>query len=309
VIATEPQANRRLDDQLRGRAGRQGDEGLTRLYASLEDETLRFYGDLARRARALGLLRDRPFLEGRAAARLIADAQQRAERLHGGQRQQLFKLDDVVEAQRRAFLRAYDAALAHPAAHELVRGFIPEVVAGELASRPVDRAAAPAWLDGLAARYGLPRDALPAALPDGLSEEAYLADALRAALADRFRRSGAEWGGRFPDVARTVLLRTATEQWAAHVDALDEVQRQAPALFSFLSAPVEISYAREANRRYLGFNRLVQSEALAALLTLPLPYERALPMRDPSALPAAVLALPSVAGLGSASEAGRDPIQ
>jgi hypothetical protein len=63
-------------------------------------------------------------------------------------------------------------------------------------------------------------------------------------------------------------------QWAAHVDSLGEVQQQAPTFFSFLSAPVEISYAREANRRYAGFTWLVQAETLANLLTLPLPYER-----------------------------------
>jgi hypothetical protein len=116
------------------------------------------------------------------------------------------------------------------------------------------------------------------------------------ALEDRFDCAAAEWGDRWPEVARSVLLRTATEQWAAHVEALDEVQRQAPALFSFLSAPVEISYAREANRRYTGFNWQVQAEGLANLLTLPLPYERASPPRAASALPATVLALPALRG-------------
>jgi preprotein translocase subunit SecA len=274
VIATEPGAGRRLDEQLRGRAGRQGDEGLTKLYASLEDETLRFYGDPGRRARALRSLGERPFLEGRAAERLIADAQERAERLHSGQRQQLFKLDDVLEAQRRAFVLAYDAALAHPAVHELVHGFVAEVVAGEAASRPAERAARPAWLDGITARYGLAAGALADITSGDAVANEELVAIIRAALEDRFNRMCGEWGDRWPDVVRSVLLQTATEQWAAHVDSLGEVQQQAPTLYSFLSAPVEISYAREANRRYAGFTWLVQAETLANLLTLPLPYER-----------------------------------
>lgn len=276
VIATEPGSGRRLDEQLRGRAGRQGDEGLTKLYASLEDETLRYYGDPGMRMRALRSLGGRPYLEGRAANRLIADAQERAERLHAGQRQQLFKLDDVLEAQRRAFVRAYDAVLTHPAADDLIRGFAAEVAAGEAASRSAERAAWPAWLDGITVRYGLAADALAEAVVNGLVGSDDLAAIVRARLEDRLARMSGEWGERWPEVVRSVLLQTATEQWAAHVDSLGEVQQQAPTLFSFLSAPIEISYAREANRRYAGFTWLVQAETLANLLTLPLPYERPL---------------------------------
>lgn len=309
VIATEPQPSRRLDDQLRGRSGRQGDEGLTLLYASLEDETVRFYGDAGVRARALRALSTRPYLEGHPAERVIDDAQGRAERLHAGQRQQLFKLDDVVERQRRAFIRAYDAALLHESPHELIRSFIPEIAAGEAASLPKDPSTLADWLEGLAARYGLPHGALPTALSHAPDVGACLARLLRDALRDRLDRAAAEWGERWPEVCRTVLLRTATEQWAAHVESLDDVQRQAPALFSFLSAPVEISYAREANRRYAGFNELVQAEALAALLTLPLPYERPLPMRRAPEVPASVVALPALAGAADLSDAERNPLQ
>jgi preprotein translocase subunit SecA len=278
VLATEPGAGRRLDEQLRGRAGRQGDEGLTLLYASLEDETLRFYGDPGMRARALRSLRERPYLEGRAAERLIEDAQERAERLHSGQRQQLFKLDDVLEAQRRAFVRAYDTALAQTAIDAPVRAMIPTVAAGEAASRPAEVTALPAWLDSLTVRYGLAPDALIGG--EIIGEE--LTSVLRDALADRYERLRGEWGERWRDVVRSVLLQTATEQWAAHVDALGDVQQQAPTLFSFLSAPVEISYAREANRRYAGFTWLIQAETLANLLTLPLPYERPLSLIRPT---------------------------
>jgi preprotein translocase subunit SecA len=292
VLSTEPQLSRRLDDQLRGRAGRQGDEGLTRLYASMEDEALRFYGDPGLHARTLRALRGRPYLEGIAAERLIAGAQDRAERLHAGQRLQLFKLDEVVEAQRQAFLRAYDVVLAHDAPHELLRNAIESVAAGEAAQRPDDGAAQRTWLTRLVARYGLATDALPLSTLDHSENGQTLTGALRTALHDRFGRAAGEWGSRWPAVVRAVLLRTATEQWAEHVDALDEVQRQAPALFAFLSAPIEISYAREANRRYTGFNWLVQAEALANLLTLPLPYERAVPGRTATALPASVMDLP-----------------
>jgi len=305
VIATEPQASRRLDDQLRGRAGRQGDEGLTRLFASLEDETLRFYGDPGMRARASRTLRTEPMIEGGAAERLIADAQARAQRLHEGQRQHLFKLDHVVEAQRRAYLRAYDVALAHPAPPDLVSAFVARVAAFETLARPSDPSVLAAWSEGITARYGLPPDPpLERAL-----ERLEAARVLREALAERLSRVAGEWGTRWPELARAVLLRVATEQWAAHVETLDDVQRQAPALFSFLSSPVEISYAREANRRYAGFNALVQAEALAALLTLPLPYERPIATDGRAPLPESVTALPVLRRTNLSGRARQNSVQ
>jgi preprotein translocase subunit SecA len=148
-----------------------------------------------------------------------------------------------------------------------------------------------------------------AAATDGVDADRCPADALRAALAGRFARMAAEWGERWPEVTRTVLLRTATEQWAAHVDALDEVQQQAPTLFSFLPAPVEVSYAREASRRYHRFNGLVQAEALANLLTLPLPYERALPTNRHVPLSEAVRALPALMPADPPGGAARGSVQ
>jgi preprotein translocase subunit SecA len=248
-------------------------------------------------------LQRQPFLEGRAAQRLIEDAQERAGRLHAGQRQQLFKLDEVVEAQRGAFLRAYDAALLHPAPDELLRGLIPAVATVECVASPGNPSDRTVWLAGLSARFGLPRDAAPD--PQQRDGAAGIAQALRAALDDRFRRAAAEWGARWPEVARSVLLRTATEQWAAHVDALGEVQQQAPALFSFLTSPVEISYAREANRRYAGFNQLVQAEALANLLTLPLPYERPLAPERAPLLSDAARTLPALVATHPMLSSGR----
>ena len=127
----------RVHDAQANRA-RQGDEGVTRFYASLEDETLRFYGGAGARARALRALSRRPFLEGRAALQVIAGAQRQAEQSHYGQRQALFELDMVVEKQRKAMLTAYEAVLRHAAPHGAVRAFLPDVAAGEIARRPAN---------------------------------------------------------------------------------------------------------------------------------------------------------------------------
>ncbi len=264
VLAVEPGADRRLDDQLRGRSGRQGDEGSTRLYASLECETVRFYGAAHVRARALRALARQPYLEGRAAETVVRDAQERARRLHEGQRWRLFEYDQVLEAQRRAMLAAYERALHHAAPDTLVRAFIANVARGELARRPADPPQAARWAAEVAARYGLPAPA-PAD-----------AEALAAALAERWRRVSAEAGAAWPALARAALLRAAAELWAEHVEGTEHLQQQAPALFAFLPGPAAVPYAKEASRRYEAYVWHVQAETLATLLTLPLPYERPL---------------------------------
>jgi hypothetical protein len=130
----------------------------------------------------------------------------------------LFKLDEVV-AQRRAFLRAYDAALVHPAPHELLRGLIPATAAAELASRPLIRRA---WGHGW--MTSRPVTASHAGAPAG--SDSGSRDPLR-----RDRGTAPAGGGRVgsvgPGRALGGALRTATEQ-AAHVDALGEVSSRRP---------------------------------------------------------------------------------
>ena len=305
VIATEPHAARRLDDQLRGRSGRQGDEGVTRLYASLEDETLRFYGVAHRRAGALRALSHRPYLEGRAAQRVIDDAQRRAARMHYGQRRTLFELDLVVEAQRKAMLSAYERALQYPNPDEAVRAFVLEVGAGELARRPAAPAAHEAWEADLIERYGVPEvTCLPSPC---LRASVVNPGPLAAALLERYERAQAEAGSRWQELARAALLRAAAELWARHVDMVDDLQRQAPVTFASLPAPVAISYAKEASRLYAEYVWAVKAETLSALLTLPQPYERALPPRQSPSLSAAaaeLLALPAAGSATGAHDAG-----
>lgn len=299
VIAVEPGANRRLDEQLRGRSGRQGDEGSTRLYGSLADDVLRFYGDAGVRARALRGLAQTRVLEGRPAARVIEDAQKRAESVHEGQRRELYEFDQVLEAQRRAMLDSYERALEHAAPDAVVHGFITEIADGEQARRPVDPAALAAWRADMFARYGIPRDATAPGAGEAEGEGAgdhspalppFLpsADDLARAMGDRWQRARAEAGERWPEVVRAALLQTASELWAVHVDSTGHLQQQAPALFAFLPGAATIPYAREASHRYDEYLWQVRAETLSTLLTLPQRYERPLAPADvPPPSPAA----------------------
>lgn len=290
VIAVEAQPSRRLDDQLRGRSGRQGDEGITRLFASLDDETLRFYGDTRVRARALGTLARQPFLEGRVARRVLHDAQRRAERMHAGQRTVLYQFDRVLEAQRRAMLTAYDRVLTEPQPAAAVRAFLPAVAAHERSRRPASPDAWPLWLADLGRRYGLPSQAAEVGRAGAVpSPQELTAARLEELLAARWAKSSAEAGDRWPALCRAALLRSAALLWARHVEMIDHLQRQAPITFGFLPTPAVVNFAKEASARYGEYRIAVQAETLSTLLSLAMLYERPLPLDTEPQLSAAAV--------------------
>ncbi|MFN8558773.1 MAG: hypothetical protein U0531_16025 [Dehalococcoidia bacterium] len=117
------------------------------------------------------------------------------------------------------------------------------------------------------------------------------APTLQAALEARLAKARAEAGARWPDLVRTAVPRAAAELWSLHVDAIDHLQNQAPVLYSFLPVPAQVSFAKEASARFKEYVWAVKAEALSALLTLPMPYERARPPATALRLSAAARSL------------------
>ena len=103
IIGTERHESRRIDNQLRGRAGRQGDPGSSRFYLSLEDDLMRIFGSekMIRVMEALGMEDGTP-IEAKMVTKSIANAQKRVEGMHFDSRKQLIEYDDVNNQQRKA---------------------------------------------------------------------------------------------------------------------------------------------------------------------------------------------------------------
>ena len=115
VIGTERHGSRRIDEQLRGRSGRQGDPGESRFYLSLEDRLLRLYGRgrldaMSRVMRRAGWGEGEPAEDRRISAQ-VTKAQERVESMHHGMRKQVLDYDDVMDRQRRAVYAERDAIL------------------------------------------------------------------------------------------------------------------------------------------------------------------------------------------------------
>ena len=110
IIGTERHESRRIDNQLRGRAGRQGDPGQSRFYVSLEDDIIRLYGPERLSVLDRGCLEHAP-LADKAVQQIVEGAQRKVEASHAEMRQQVLKYDDVMNKQRTAIYQWRRAAL------------------------------------------------------------------------------------------------------------------------------------------------------------------------------------------------------
>jgi preprotein translocase subunit SecA len=229
IIGTERHEARRIDNQLRGRAGRQGDPGSSRFYLSLEDTLMkRFANDrVAGLMERMGLEGD-VALESRLVSRTIESAQSRVEGYNFDIRKRVVEYDDVINKQRETIYAERDKVLRNEDLTETVRSFLDGEIEALLAERlagPVDD-----WdFEGLAreiAQIGLEGPDLDAdALAEiGVHEDLleHLREAVDRTLEQRETTLGEEvWA----QVERLVLLRTIDTLWVDHLTELDDMRR------------------------------------------------------------------------------------
>ncbi|NLY53584.1 MAG: preprotein translocase subunit SecA [Firmicutes bacterium] len=226
VIGTERHESRRIDNQLRGRAGRQGDPGSSQFFISLEDDLMRLFGSdmISGVMNRLGLEEDMP-IEAGMLTKAIEKAQKRVETRNFDIRKHVLQYDDVLNkqreviyAQRREVLMGTDmreSVLDMVAAviEQLVDQYAPEREEWDLAALRQalsEYIPAAAELD-VAAWEGLTRTALLEEL-EHFAEQAY---------AQREAEIGADV---MRDVERMVVLRVVDTIWMAHLDAMDELR-------------------------------------------------------------------------------------
>ncbi len=230
IIGTERHDSRRIDNQLRGRAGRQGDPGSSRFYLSLEDDLMkRFASD-----RVAGLmermgLEDDVAIESRLVSKTIESAQSRVEGFNFDMRKRVVEFDDVINRQRETIYAERNKVLRNEDLTETVRSFLDDeiraMVDQHLAGDTPDDWGMEALAAGLRA-IGLDG---PGTAEDDLWEignrEAiaeHLPELADARLATREEDVGADdWAL----VERMVLLRTIDSLWVEHLTEIDDMRR------------------------------------------------------------------------------------
>ncbi len=231
VIGTERHESRRIDNQLRGRAGRQGDPGTSRFFLSLEDDLMRIFGS----DRMGGMLQKLGLKEGEKIAhpwinKALEKAQKKVEARNFDSRKNVLKYDDVmndqrkeVYAQRREFMHADDVS-------ETVANMRADVIADAVAHRIPEKAYAEQWdAKGLAEDVKKLLDLdLPVedwAREEGIDEHA-LRERLMAAADSKMAAKAANFGPEMMRYAeKTVLLHELDMVWKEHLLVLDRLRQ------------------------------------------------------------------------------------
>jgi preprotein translocase subunit SecA len=229
IIGAQRHESRRIDDQLRGRAGRQGDPGSSQFYVSLEDDLIRLFGDskllsLVKKGMAEGEALEHPML-----TRAIRNAQKRVEVHYFGIRKRLIEYDHVMARQRAAIYSLRDRFLiggeqtAAESAQDLdeyltglIESYTETLIARYLSGAERDDAGLQKELAGF---QNAPLDFAVA----GLSPEEARTKILDFLLKN-YHAQAARLGGAFPHLARYMILNLIDENWRQHLFALDELQ-------------------------------------------------------------------------------------
>jgi preprotein translocase subunit SecA len=247
IIGTERHESRRIDNQLRGRSGRQGDPGSSRFYISFDDDVMRRFAPewLPGIMQKLGMDDDQP-LESKMVTRAIETAQQKVEAYNFDIRKHVVEYDDVMNTHRDVIYKERDKVLSGESIRETVLDMATEEIeaigAEHLENSPRDDEAFYAAVDMMLAA----NDALPlaeiAALP---ADEAI--DAAVSLAEQRYEEIEAEQGeDKQRLVERLVLLQTIDMLWVQHLTAMDEM-RQGIGLRAYGSTDPLIAYKREAH--------------------------------------------------------------
>jgi preprotein translocase subunit SecA len=230
IIGTERHESRRIDNQLRGRAGRQGDPGSSQFYLSMEDELMRRFGseNIMGMMERLGFDEDSP-IESRLITRAIESAQKRVEGSNFDQRRIVLQYDDVINLQREKIYGDRRQVLSSENIRDIVTGMIRSVVSRSVSNHCPAEAVPEDWdLDGLLAYLHtncLPegrvtRDDLWGKEPDDMVE--FIMEKINAYYDEREQQIGPETMREFEKV---VVLRAVDSKWMDHIDAMDQLRQ------------------------------------------------------------------------------------
>ncbi len=274
IIATERHESRRIDNQLRGRSGRQGDPGSSRFFLSLDDPLMRiFAGDRVKAIMERLKMPDGEAIEAGIVTRSIESAQRKVEARNFDMRKQLLEYDDVsndqrkvIYQQRNEILDAADltqqiAGLRHGAFTDLVRQYVPAESVEEQWDIPaLEKTLADEW------QITLPLAAdIQAA--SAITDEEILEKVLKAAD-DAFAAKVEQIGGaNFTQFERMVLLQSIDTQWREHLSSLDYL-RQGIHLRGYAQKQPKQEYKREAFELFGQLLDAVKNDVTKLLMTV-----------------------------------------
>jgi preprotein translocase subunit SecA len=273
ILGTERHESRRIDNQLRGRAGRQGDPGTSRFYLSLEDDLMRIFASerVSQLMLKLGMEEGVPIEHGMV-TRAIANAQKKVEAHNFEIRKQLLEYDDVMNKQREVIYQHRHAVLAGENLKEDLRDMMADMVDSAMAIYCSAEQYPEEWdmkglVEMMQGQFGLDitlgRSDEGASLRD-LGRDALVED-LKKLVHDAYERKEQELGAelmRF--LEKTFMLQVVDHHWKDHLLAMDHL-RDGIGLRGYGQKDPLIEYKKEGYDLFAGMMQRIKSDALERL--------------------------------------------
>ena len=275
IIGTERHESRRIDNQLRGRSGRQGDPGSSRFYLSMEDNLMRIFGDpnFTKRLLSAAGMKEGEVIESRMLSRRIEMAQRKVESHNFDIRKQLLLFDDVANDQRKVIYQQRTEIMGAADTATAVRGIQEDVLARVLDEALPRNVPHEDWdLDGLrdSIRKDFATDVDPkgwlAAEPD--LDEPTLRKRLQDAVAANYNAKAERYGAELMhQLEKDIMLRTLDQHWREHLAAMDYL-RQGIHLRSYAQKDYRYEYKREAFELFSSMLDRVKFDTASVLMRI-----------------------------------------
>jgi preprotein translocase subunit SecA len=272
IIGTERHESRRIDNQLRGRAGRQGDPGSSRFYLSLEDDLLRIFGSdrLSSVMGKLGMTDGQP-IEHRMITRAIESAQRKVEAHNFEIRKHLLEYDDVMNKQREVIYELRRQVLAAEQLRETFFEMLEEVVAGLVEAQVGGRLHPEEWdLAGLqeAIKRQLGVEISLAALPHVGADLASLREEVFERLCQSYQQKEAQLGAAMMrHLEKLVMLQIIDTRWKDHLLAMDYL-KEGIGLRGYAQKNPLNEYKREAFEIFSAMMDVIKAEIVEYLFKI-----------------------------------------
>ena len=272
IIGTERHESRRIDNQLRGRSGRQGDPGSSRFYLSMEDDLMRIFGDPERTKRLLSRAGMRPgeVIESKILSRQIERAQRKVEAHNFDARKHLLEYDDVANDQRKVIYRRRSELMEADEVADEIKAMRVDVVAGTMAEFIPPGSVEELWdKDGLGQamerEFGVHVDVSALLDGDPALDEAGLRDALVARVEAAYEEKVESVGvAPMREIEKGIMLRQLDVQWREHIGALDYL-RQGIHLRAYAQRKPTQEYKREAFEMFSGLLERMDRDTIVFL--------------------------------------------
>ncbi|WP_449024817.1 preprotein translocase subunit SecA [Peptostreptococcus stomatis] len=277
ILGTERHESRRIDNQLRGRAGRQGDPGESRFYIGLDDDLMRLFGS----ERVQGILEklgldDETPIEHRMLTKSIENAQKKVEGKNFGIRKHVLEYDDVMNKQREIIYAERKRVLSGENLQDQIQIMMRDVITEAVAIYTDENEV----FDHVGYRAHMYRKYLPGGVIDDLDFSSMTSSEALETTYDRLLNLYTEkeefiGSERMREVERVILLQSVDNHWIDHIDAMDQL-RQGIGLRAIGQIDPVIAYKMEGFDMFDEMNKLIREDTVSYLFNIQIevPVER-----------------------------------